>query len=665
MEGLMTTVGLRIRHWVPALVAAPVGLLVASILATPVAQAQDAKAPLLHALFQDHAVLQRGQPIPVWGQAGPDEQVRVEFAGKHVTARADHEGHWQAQLPAVQAGGPYTLTARTATARQTATDVLVGDVWLCSGQSNMELQVHRTLNSRAEIAGAANDRIRLLKVPQAARPAPQDGFAAPVQWQPATSQYVGDFSATCYYFARELQKQVDVPMGLINASLGGSRIEAWLSDGALRGAGDYADALDTLALYARDPQAAYARWGERWAAWWRSLPGVAEGDAPWDPAATTTGWRAAPKQLGNYRQWGVPELAGFTGMLWYRASVRLSAEQAAQATSLALGADEIDQTWVNGRGIGSDYGGGERNYPLPPGLLHAGDNLVVVNVLNTYADGGLSGPVALHLRDGGTVPLDGAWEYRQVPERAGTPPLAPWLSASGKTTLYNAMVAPLGRYALRGALWYQGESNTGEAGAYRGLLRAYRADLRRQFGAGLPLLVVQLPNFGPPPTQPQESGWAELRRAQRDVAGEDARSGLAVAIDLGERGDIHPANKQDVGRRLARTARHVVYGEALPPSGPVPASVRHEGDTVVVGFDDVDGALVAYGADGPVGFELCGAQPGSCRYAGARIRGREVVLQAPNAAAATRVRYGWADSPVVTLYDSAGLPAGPFETAIP
>lgn len=635
-----------------------------------VAAAQPADAPLLHALFQDHAVLQRDQPIPVWGQAGPGEEVQIGLAGKRVRSRADADGHWQAQLPALHAGGPYTLTASAGGTTQTVADVLVGDVWLCGGQSNMELQVHRTLNSRAEIAGADNDRIRLLKVPQVGTPAPQSGFSEPVQWQPTTPQNVPDFSAACYYFARELQKTVDVPMGLINDSLGGSRIEAWLSAEALRRAGDYGDALDVLAQYAHDQPAANARWGELWSAWWNRQPGVAAGDTPWDPQAASEGWRAAPAQLGNYQAWGVPGLERFTGMLWYRVKVRLSAAQAAQDATLALGnVDEIDQTWVNGRGVGSSYGGAARAYPLPAGLLHEGDNLIVVNALNTYMDGGIVGPAqtrALRLADGTSIALDdGGWEYRTVPEDAGTPPLAPWLSASGKTTLYNGMVAPLGHYGLRGALWYQGESNTGDAAAYRGLLRAYRDDLRAQFGAGLPLLVVQLAGYGAAPTHPGESGSAALREVQRQVVAEDPRSGLATAIDIGERSDIHPANKQELGRRLARAARHVVYGESqLPPSGPVPRSAGREGDAIAVRFGDIGDGLVAYGADGPVGFELCGSQTDSCRYASAQIRGDAVLLRASNAAAATRVRYGWADSPVVTLYDGAGLPAGPFEIPV-
>jgi sialate O-acetylesterase len=394
-------------------------------------------------------------------------------------------------------------------------------------------------------------------------------------------------------------------------------------------------------------------------------------DEPWNPVLPIgTGWRTAPRGLGGWDEWGVPELARFVGMVWFRTTLRLSAAQAAQDAVLSLGTvDEIDQTWVNGRAVGSAYLGAPRDYPLPRGLLHAGDNLIAVNVLNTYADGGLMGSSstrALRFADGSSLPLDGEWRYRIVPASAGTPPLAPWLSTSGVATLYNGMIAPLGDYALRGAVWYQGESNTGDADRYAVLLRAYRDDLRAQFGADLPLLVVQLAAYGTPPSHPGESGWAQVREAQRDVAADDRHSGLAVTIDIGERYDVHPTNKQELGRRLARVARHVVYGEtALPPSGPVPRSVHRGGDAVAVTFGDIDGKLVAYGADGPIGFELCGAAPASCRYARAEIRGDKVLLHAANARGARRVRYGWADSPIVTLFDGDGLPAGPFEQPIP
>ncbi len=639
------------------------------------AQAAGDNVTLLAPVFQDHAVLQRDRPIPVWGHAQRGAQVHVDFAGAHVTARADEHGDWQAQLPVQKAGGPYTLQAHSGTATQVASDILIGDVWLCSGQSNMELPVRRTLNADGEISGAQNDSIRMLRVPQTATPSPQSGFGGPAPWLSATPENVPNFSAACYYFARELQKTEKVPQGLINASLGGSRIEAWLDDASLRKAGGNDEALDVLAQYAHDPLGANAQWGELWAKWWRALPDTSKADPavndePWQPDTSTAGWREAPHAMGDYQQWGLPELASFNGMLWYRTTVKLTAAQAAQATTLWLGnVDEVDETWVNGRGVGSSYGGGDRHYTLPSGLLHAGDNVIVVNALNTYAGGGIIGPAstrALHFADGSSVPLDDAgWQYRKVPLAAGTPPLAPWLSASGKTTLYNGMIAPLGHYGIRGALWYQGESNTGEAGNYRKLLEALRNEFRARFGADMPLLIVQLANYGAVPTHPVVSGTAELREAQRLVAQEDSHSGLAIAIDIGEHSDIHPANKQELGRRLARAARHVVYGEALASSGPTPLSVRREGEAVVVTFGDVSGKLLAYGADDLLGFELCGAQADSCRYAHAEIRNDHEVILHASVPAVTRVRYAWADSPLVNLYDESGLPAGPFQLDLP
>jgi sialate O-acetylesterase len=391
-------------------------------------------------------------------------------------------------------------------------------------------------------------------------------------------------------------------------------------------------------------------------------------DEPWNPDRSAgKDWRNVPQALGAWERWRVPELSAYDGMVWYRTTVQLSAQQAAQDAVLALGAaDEIDMTWVNGRGVGSTYGGDARAYPLPRGLLHAGENTIVVNVLDTYRDGGLAGPASAHalrFADGTQVPLDDVWKYR-VAHATESPLQAPWQTAAGLSTLYNAMIAPLGRYGLRGMLWYQGESNIHEAARYRELLRALRNDWRAYFSAELPLLIVQLAAYGMPKPQPAESGWAEFREAQRLAAAEDPYTGLAVTIDIGDRYDVHPPNKQELGRRLAHAARHVVYGEQLPPSGPAPRSAQRDGDAVVVAFDDVSRGLVAYGADGPIGFELCAAQSGSCHYADAEIRGNTVILRAASAAAATRVRHCWADGPVCTLFDGAELPAGPFEIPI-
>jgi len=619
---------------------------------------------LLHPMFSDHAVLQRDRPVRVYGDAAPRETVTVAFAGRTARARADAQGHWQATLPALPAGGPHRLVATASGgAEQAVEDVLIGDVWLCSGQSNMELPVRRTLDADGEIAASANPRIRMLTVAQHGSVAPLATFATPIAWQPAAPETTGGFSATCYYFARELQKTVDVPMGLVNASWGGSRIQAWTSADALHWLGGYDSELDVLAQYARDPVAAAAGWGEMWANWWRALPGIAAGDEPWHPDGDDAGWRVAPGQLGAWEHWGVPELAAFNGLVWYRAAVELTAAQAAQAATLMLGpADEIDMTWVNGRGVGSSYGwDAPRAYALPRGLLHAGTNSIVAGVLDTWKDGGLIGPApALRFADGSSVPLRD-WRWRMAPKAADAAPRAPWQSASGLSVLHNGMIAPMRGYGLRGAVWYQGESNTLDAARYADLLGALVGGWRAQFGADLPVLNVQLAGFGPAPTHPGESDWAALREAQRRYGERDARYGYACAIDIGERDDIHPPNKQALGRRLARLARHLVYGEtALSPSGPTPVSATRDGDAVAVAFAGVSNGLVALGADGPIGFELCGSAANTCRYAGATISGNTVRLHAPGSDGATRVRYGWADAPVVTLYDGAGLPAGPF-----
>ncbi|HDS1595490.1 TPA: beta galactosidase jelly roll domain-containing protein [Stenotrophomonas maltophilia] len=627
-------------------------------------------AGLLHPLFRDHAVLQRDRPIAVWGHAGPGQPVSVTFAGQAVSTRADAAGGWQATLPPVAAGGPHTLEVNAGTRRERVRDVLVGDVWLCSGQSNMELPVWRSLNAASEIAAATMPRIRLFTVPQHAAAQAQESFNDSTAWTSATPDAVRDFSATCFYFARELQRTVDVPMGLIEAAWGGSRIEAWTSVGALRGQGGLDEALDILARSARDPLEARAAWGRYWQHWWATREGTPAGDAPWRADADDRGWSRAPATLGAWERWNEPALVDYNGMVWYRTQVMLSAEEAARGATLELAsADEVDVTWVNGVAVGSQYGAGERRYPLPRGLLKAGSNVIAVNVLDTYGEGGLAGPATaygLQFDDGERVALQGPWKYREAPGQQA-PPFAPWQAATGLSTLYNGMIAPLGGVGLRGMLWYQGESNTGEGATYALRLRALRDDWRRQFGARLPLLLVQLAGYGQPPVAPADSGWAQVREAQRRVAAEDAQSGLAIAIDIGDAYDIHPPNKQELGRRLARVARHVVYGEQdVAPSGPRAVTAVRTPAGVAIAFEDVDGTLTATGAVGPIGFEFCGSERDTrhCDYGDAELDGRRILLRGPRSTHATHVRYCWADGPVCTLRDRSGAPAGPFELPI-
>ncbi len=622
----------------------------------------------LHAMFAPHAVLQRDAPIRVYGTAAPRANITIELADQQATTRADAKGHWQAQLPALPAGGPHVLQARAGTQTQRVEDVLIGDVWLCSGQSNMVIQVHRSLDARAEIAGASNDRIRLLNIGETGSVTPLETFATPVAWLPTTPENVPNFSAACFYYARELQKTVDVPMGLIVAAWGGSRIQAWASAEAWRGARRYGRELGVLARYGKDPIDAAAEWGRLWQQWWRAQPTVAKGDEPWNDGGA--GWAEAPKPLVPWERWGVPALANFDGMVWYRTRVTLSKAQASGDAVLALGpADEVDMTWFNGRGIGSSYGwDAPRRYTVPRASLRAGENLIAVNVLDTYRDGGLVGPPEarkLILHDGTEIALDGPWQYRAEARDAPAPPRAPWHTAAGITTLYNGMIAPIGRYGVRGLLWYQGESNTGEPAEYEALLGTLIADWRARFGAQLPFLNVQLAAYGQPSPTPMDSGWAQVREAQRVHAKRDPRYGYVTTIDIGDRYDIHPPNKQELGRRLARLARHLVYGEtALPPTGPTPVSANAEGNAIVLRFEQVTGALQAFGAATATGFELCEAAPKTCQWAEARVVDGAIALRAANVATATRVRYAWADYPIVNVIDGAGLPVVPFEIAI-
>ena len=619
---------------------------------------------LLHEMFTDHAVLQRDRPIPVWGDATAGERISVSMGATSLVTSADSGGHWRVALPAQAAGGPYTLKVQTQSGRsQAVADLLVGDVYLCSGQSNMELAVARSLDAADEIAAAKNDTIRLMSIAHASSAAPLAHFQAPVAWTSVSPDTIRDFSAACYYFARELQKAVRVPLGLIHSSWGGSRIEPWMGDAALRAVGGFDARLDLLRLYGQDPKAANDRLGEQWERWWRD----GAHSMPWRDSGAT--WRPVPEPMRDWKTWGVPELEHHDGMVWFRRSVILTPRQAAAAATLNLGAiDEVDETWVNGRPIANSFGyATERSYGVPPGILHAGENSIVVNVLSTWGAAGMYGlpqHMTLRFTDGSAVELGGQWRYQLVAESLGLPPRAPWDPVGGLSSIHNAMIAPLLPYGLKGVLWYQGESNAADAAQYQALLSALMHDWRREFGAELAFLIVELPNFGSPSIAPAASDWANLREAQRRAVLSDAHAALAVTIDVGDPRELHPPDKQAVGRRLARAARHAIYGETLSASGPVPRSAMRDGDRIELRFDGIDGALVTLSASRAIGFELCGTEQGTCRFVDSLVLADRVSLDASAIPTATRVRFCWGDAPLCNLYDRSGLPAGPFEIAI-
>ena len=633
-------------------------------------QTPAAAAPALRLarLFADGLVVQRDAPITVWGWAAPGARVTVRLDARSAGATAGADGRWQVRLPALPAGGPHTITAGAAGARVTVRDVLAGDVWIASGQSNMEWPLRQAANGAQAIAAARDSGIREFKVPISWAERPADDLTGG-SWAPADPQHVGDFSAVAYFFARELRATPalrGVPIGIVNATWGGSGIETWLSAGS-QGLGPDGPARALAAEHARLDslgRALRARLGDVQA----KDPGLVDGRAVWaDPALDESAWRPI-RVPGDWESQGY---AGMDGVAWYRTTFPLTADDVARGARLVLGPiDDDDVTWVNGVEVGRTSGYNRpRTYEVPASALRAGRNVLAIRVSDYGGGGGITGsPTPPRLVVGGADrPLAGEWKLR-VGELA--------LSMDGQrlnkvpAITYNRMVHPLLPIAARGFLWYQGESNANDAAqaaAYRGQFATLIRSWRSAFGGGragdLPFLWVQLPNYGRADSVPApRPAWAVLREAM-DAALALPNTGRAVTIDLGEADDIHPRNKEDVGRRLALVGRRVAYGEKVEDSGPTYRDHRVEGGRVRVRFGHLGGGLTARGDAGGVGgFTIAGADR---RFvpAQARIEGDQVIVWSDRVGTPVAVRYAWADNPATAnLYGRAGLPAAPFRT---
>ncbi len=637
--------------------------LTAALLAGSAPAWAQAAAPSFANIFADHAVLQRDRPITVWGNAAPGEMVTVKLAERTITAVAGSDGKWRATLPAMQAGGPYVLSVGGAggTPAQQLSDVLVGDVFLCGGQSNMEFQVRHATGLEV-IPSASDAQLRFVTIPDTSVPAPAADLPARAQWKAVSPETVGDASAVCYFMARSLRTTEKVPMGFIASEWGGTRIESWISAPSLGKLPGFTDRLATVATFGSDPTKAVAGEGARRERAWEAIDPAAKKERPFRAAAfDDSSWTTLPADDG---QLPAADRAGLEGVVWLRTTIDLTAEQAAAAKRIQLGPiGKFDETYINGRYVG----GGSvdwvwRNYEFPAGVLRAGRNVIAIRVV------GANGRMAftntanrmIGLGDGSTVPLNGPWRYRiGSPVRNAQVAPAPWEVPNSLTTLYNGMIAPLSGYGLKLAAWYQGESNTGEAGAYRGLMTNLMADWRRTFGqSDLPFFVVQLTAFGKPQTVPIDSGWAALRQAEAEAVAADANAGLAVTIDVGDRFDIHPAQKKVVGERLARLARVIAYRQPGLRSGPEAAEAIRQGSDIVVRFRNVTGGLQRYGGASAIGFERCAGT--TCSFVDGMVQGDTVVLPGANRADVTGIRYAWSDAPFVNLFDGADLPAAPF-----
>lgn len=623
-------------------------------------------------LISDSMVLQRDTPIPVWGWAAPGAKVQIRFNGKKTTVTTGETGKWRAILPAMPAGGPYTMELE-AEKKITVKDILIGDVWLCSGQSNMVLTMERVKEKYPEeITGATNSDIRNFFVPTVADAAKLYEDIPQGKWNGSTPKNVLDFGAAAYFFARKIYAAHHVPIGIINASVGGTPIEAWISEEGFDGfpaeTKRIAQIKDTA--YVNSIATAFANIRRNMVAPVQAPDKGIAGSLPWyHNSYVPQGWHTM--LLPGY--WADQGIKGLNGVVWFRKDINVPEQMLNQPAKLFMGRIiDADQTYVNGVLVGGiTYQYPPRRYELPAGLLHAGKNTIVVRVTNTAGKGGFVPDKNYSLVAGQhKIDLRGDWLYKvgQVfaPVQAMPPGTGmPVVMRNEPTGLYNTMIAPLTSYPVKGMVWYQGETNADKAGQYEKLLTALIKDWRKKWNRNeLPFLFVQLPNFMEVQYLPSESNWALLRDGQRKNLSVP-NTAMAVTIELGEWNDIHPLQKKEVGERLALAAEKLAYGNPeIVYSGPLIKSAKRMGNKVVLDFEHSGTGLVAKADTVLHHFAIAGKDKRFI-WAHAVIEGNTVIVWSDEMTDIQIIRYAWADNPDgANLYNREGLPASPFEVRV-
>jgi sialate O-acetylesterase len=662
------------RHALPILV-------VASIAVPLVAEVQ------VPAIFSPHAVLQADRPLPVFGTGTPGEAVTVEFGDARGSTEVGADGRWLVDLPPQKPSAtPRTLVVAGRN-RIEIPDLLVGEVWLCSGQSNMEWPLVATAKSAEFIAAATDPLIRVFKVPYVVASDPKsDG---PGRWTVSSPQTAGNFTAVGYHLARRLRSELNVPVGILDINWGGTRIEPWIPKKDARGDATLAAAIDAwdarVASFRTRSDAerkadAVAReniWRAEAARWLdaglREDPGVL---GRWMDGGSDEGWQN--ENLPGEWSFLDASLRGFDGTVWFRRNIRIPSAWAGKPLELRLGAiDDADRTYFAGTGVGAtgvDWTS-RRQYTVPASLVKGGPMTLAVACVDISGAGGLLGPAEeMWIAPTGAaaserIRLDGAWSWRRgggvpkgnPPVRTEPDPTEP--PPSHPSAIWNAMGAWVAPYAIRGATWYQGESNAGEAEAYRGHLTRLVAAWRSAFrDPQLPFGVVQLAAFMKEnPDSPVEGGWANLRESQRLVAAEVPKVGLVVALDIGDADDIHPRDKDTVGQRLFLWSLADAYGREGTAEGPDFRAIEVDGGEIEIEFANADGLRTRDGKP-PAGFAIAG-KDGVFRWANARIDGDEVIVSHPEVPEPVAVRYAWQNNPAMAnLVNGAGLPASSFRS---
>jgi sialate O-acetylesterase len=622
-----------------------------------------------HPLFSDHAVLQQGEATKIWGWANPGEKVSVSFRGETSETTADREGNWSLWLTTGTPGGPFDLTIRGESNVVARKDIHVGEVWLASGQSNMEWKLAwpntsgPLTNALAEIARADHPTIRTFEVPNRVGTVPMASTGG--SWTVCSPETVPQFSAIGYYFARALQEHLDVSIGIVDSTWGGTPAQSWTGEAILRERFPRYEAelesMKGLGTETSDVETSFLAKLETW----YGENDIGSGDQPWfAPDLEVADW----KDIGGPSNFDELELGEFDGIVWFRAEFSVPEEWMNRSVVLDLGpVDDADTTWINGTRIGSTDGHrAARLYPVVPGILRPGRNVLAVRVLDVGHNGGFqSGAKEVFLRDqtdpGNSLPLNGEWTVRtSTPLPATSPvPRNPLQNPRYPSGLYNAMIAPLVGATMRGVIWYQGESNAGDPEHYRSLFPAMVEGWRDDWNQpDWPFLFVQI--------APYQNQPPEIREAQLLTWQTTDHTAMVVTLDIGEANDIHPPNKEPVGERLALAGRALVYDEAVVYSGPLYRSMEVKDDQVILSFDHVAPGLIApLGIHGKVdGFEVAGSD-GVFHPAEAWIEGDTVIVRSATVTTPTNVRYAWANVPTGNLFNRAGLPASPFRTNPP
>lgn len=617
---------------------------------------------LLPKLISDGMVLQRDAKVNVWGWADPNEKVTVSIDDKTYCTKADANGNWSLKLKKHKAGGSYAMLIEGKNKIEIK-NVVFGDVWICSGQSNMELPMRRVKPLYgAEIAKASNPMIRCFDVPQKYNfKAPQENYEGNPSWKEVNAETILSYSAVAYFFATEINRAKNVPVGIINASLGGSPVQAWMSEDALRAF------------------PAHLEEGYRW----RNDQLIMDTET-FERQRTNEWYQLSTHndigQAGNFKnpdtddsQWTDFKVPGYwskagkaeNGVFWFRREIQISATEAGKPAFLNMGRIvDADSVFVNGHFVGNvTYQYPPRWYNVPAGVLVEGRNVLVVRVVSNSGSGGFvpDKPYVLALPNR-NISLEGTWKMKKGCKMLPLPgeTFVRWKPMG----LFNAMIAPMLKFNIKGAIWYQGESNTANPEEYAKMFPAMIRNWRSQFRQGdFPFLFVQLANFMEAKTQPVESNWAETREAQ-EAALALKNTAMAVTIDIGEWNDIHPLNKKDVGVRLALAARKVAYGESkIRSAGPVIKSLKVKGNELIITFKNAENGLKS-GGEELHEFAVAGADA-KFVWAKARIEGNKVIVSASEVQNPVSVRYAWADNPHrANLRNVEGLPAAPFRATI-